>query len=76
MQLFVHCGGAPKLRFRFLCLGHVKEFYPRPMLETEGWAVRQQLQSVVYENSWNQSADFVKEHSTSASQHSTTDSTT
>jgi len=59
-----------------LCLGHVKEFYPRPMLETEGWAARQQLQSVVYENGWNQSAGFVKEHSTSAPQHPTTDSTT
>jgi hypothetical protein len=46
------------------------------MLETEGWATRQQLQSVIYENGWNQSAGFVKEHSTSASHHSTTDSTT
>lgn len=35
-----------------LCLGHVEAFYPRPMLETEGWATRQNLQSMVYQNSW------------------------
>ncbi|MBZ0092814.1 MAG: 5,6-dimethylbenzimidazole synthase [Sulfuricellaceae bacterium] len=35
-----------------LCLGHVEEFYPRPMLETEGWASRQALQELVFENVW------------------------
>lgn len=59
-----------------LCLGHVKEFYPRPMLEIEGWATRQQLQSVVYENDWNQPTGFVKENSTPVLQHATTASTT
>jgi len=23
-----------------LCLGHVEEFYPQPMLQAEGWAQR------------------------------------
>ena len=33
-----------------LCLGHVDRFYPRPMLESEGWASREPLQ--VHENRW------------------------
>ncbi|AWV05999.1 5,6-dimethylbenzimidazole synthase [Marilutibacter maris] len=33
-----------------LCLGHVEAFYPRPMLESEGWAPREDMQ--VYENRW------------------------
>ena len=35
-----------------LCLGHVEAFYPKPMLELEGWAKRQELQDVVFENVW------------------------
>lgn len=35
-----------------LCLGHVEAFYPKPMLELEGWAARQKLQDMVYENAW------------------------
>ena len=35
-----------------LCLGHVEAFYPRPMLEQEGWAQRQPLQDMVSENGW------------------------
>jgi len=35
-----------------LCLGHVETFYPRPMLELEGWAARRSLREMVYENSW------------------------
>jgi 5,6-dimethylbenzimidazole synthase len=35
-----------------LCLGHVAEFYPRPMLETAGWASRAALGDLVFENSW------------------------
>lgn len=33
-----------------LCLGHVEAFYRGPMLESEGWALREQMQ--VYENRW------------------------
>lgn len=35
-----------------LCLGHVEAFYPRPMLELEGWASRQTLHDLVSENTW------------------------
>ncbi len=40
-----------------LCLGHVAAFYPKPMLELEGWAVRQKLQDMVYENAWRDHAE-------------------
>lgn len=40
-----------------LCLGPVKEFYHEPMLQTSGWAKREDLQQLVYENSWNQLVD-------------------
>jgi 5,6-dimethylbenzimidazole synthase len=40
-----------------LCLGHVEAFYPKPMLELEGWAVRRSLQDLVYENVWRDNAD-------------------
>jgi len=35
-----------------LCLGHVKSFYERPMLEIEQWASPQPLENLVSENSW------------------------
>ncbi|MGV8892198.1 MAG: 5,6-dimethylbenzimidazole synthase [Burkholderiaceae bacterium] len=35
-----------------LCIGHVEAFYPKPMLELEGWAQRQNLEDMVYQNSW------------------------
>lgn len=39
-----------------LCLGQVAAFYPRPMLEQEGWAERQVLDTMVFENGWGQPA--------------------
>ena len=36
-----------------LCIGHVEKFYNKPMLEKENWAKRQQLDSVVFENQWD-----------------------
>ncbi|ABR89267.1 nitroreductase [Janthinobacterium sp. Marseille] len=39
-----------------LCLGHVKEFYPAPMLEIEAWDKRKALDEIVYENSWDASS--------------------
>ncbi len=36
-----------------LCLGHVKEFYSRPMLELENWAKAQPLEDFVIENYWS-----------------------
>ena len=35
-----------------LCLGHVEEFYNKPMLEKEKWEKRQQLDTIVFENQW------------------------
>jgi len=35
-----------------LCLGHVSEFYPKPMLELENWAAPQPLSALVWENVW------------------------
>ena len=40
-----------------LCLGHVEAFYPKPMLELEGWAARRKLQDLVYENTWRDNAN-------------------
>ena len=48
--LNIPTGGKP---VAILCLGYVDEFYPRPMLELEGWAQRQSLQDLVYENYWD-----------------------
>jgi 5,6-dimethylbenzimidazole synthase len=36
-----------------LCLGHVDAFYDKPMLEQQGWAKRQNLNDLLFENSWN-----------------------
>lgn len=35
-----------------LCLGHVKAFYAKPMLELEGWATRSRCADLIYENAW------------------------
>ena len=35
-----------------LCLGHVDGFYEKPMLEQQGWAERQLLTDMVFENGW------------------------
>jgi len=37
-----------------LCLGHVDEFYPAPMLQLEGWRQPQSLDEMVMENYWLQ----------------------
>ncbi len=39
-----------------LCLGPVAEFYPRPMLEIEAWAQRQNLDQLLMHNGWQDSA--------------------
>ena len=35
-----------------LCLGHVEEFYPRPMLEQEGWKQGRPWHEFLFENAW------------------------
>jgi 5,6-dimethylbenzimidazole synthase len=39
-----------------LCLGPVAEFYPRPMLEIEAWAQRQNLDQLLMHNGWQDPA--------------------
>ena len=36
-----------------LCLGHVAAFYPKPMLEIEGWAQRHELDRLVCVDRWS-----------------------
>ncbi len=36
-----------------LCLGHVQQFYDKPMLEQELWADRKNLHTLLFENTWN-----------------------
>ena len=40
-----------------LCLGHVPEFYPRPMLEMTQWRDGRRLASVVHTDYWGNDAD-------------------
>tara|TARA_R110001583_G_scaffold79730_1_gene215123 strand:+ start:803 stop:1459 length:657 start_codon:yes stop_codon:yes gene_type:complete len=40
------------LPIAILCLGPVEEFYPRPMLETERWAQRQDLEQLIMQDGW------------------------
>lgn len=35
-----------------LCLGHVAAFYPKPMLELEGWEQRGDLDRMVFTDAW------------------------
>lgn len=37
-----------------LCLGPVVEFYPRPMLEEEGWREARPLTDLLFQDSWGQ----------------------
>lgn len=36
-----------------LCLGHVEDFYPAPMLKLEGWAEECPLHELLFHNYWN-----------------------
>jgi 5,6-dimethylbenzimidazole synthase len=40
-----------------LCLGRVREFYPRPMLEMAHWARRFDVEALVHEDYWSERAD-------------------
>lgn len=40
------------LPIAILCLGPVEDFYPRPMLETEHWAQRQDLEQLIMQDGW------------------------
>jgi len=43
-----------------LCLGPVKEFYPEPMLQLEGWRTAKNLDSMVFDNYWENKNRDVK----------------
>jgi 5,6-dimethylbenzimidazole synthase len=51
-------GSAP---IAVLCVGHVEQFYPAPMLEVEGWDKRRPLSGLVYEDVWGKPAAFAEE---------------
>ena len=36
-----------------LCLGYVKKFYEKPMLEQQQWEERKALNALLFENTWN-----------------------
>ncbi len=36
-----------------LCLGHVSAFYDKPLLEQENWATRRDINTLLFENTWN-----------------------
>ena len=50
--LAIPLGGKP---IAILCLGHVESFYPRPMLESEGWRQSLPLQDLVFQDTWGNS---------------------
>jgi 5,6-dimethylbenzimidazole synthase len=41
-----------------LCLGHVDEFYGKPMLEQERWEPRKDINDLLFENTWNTPSDL------------------
>lgn len=47
--LGIPAGGKP---VAILCLGHVEVFYPRPMLEQEGWRQGRPVHEFLFENTW------------------------
>jgi 5,6-dimethylbenzimidazole synthase len=47
-------GGTP---VAIICLGHVAAFYPKPMLEIEGWAQRRILADLVSIDRWKPDSD-------------------
>ncbi|WP_323145057.1 5,6-dimethylbenzimidazole synthase [Massilia phyllosphaerae] len=51
-------GSAP---IAVLCVGHVEQFYPAPMLEAEGWDKRRPLSGLIYEDTWGKPAPLVED---------------
>ncbi len=41
-----------------LCLGPVKEFYPEPMLQLEGWRKAKDISSLFFDNYWDNNTDM------------------
>jgi 5,6-dimethylbenzimidazole synthase len=49
--LSIPAGGTP---VAIICLGHVEKFYPKPMLEIEGWRQRGRLDDLVFIDQWGE----------------------
>ncbi|MHB0916846.1 MAG: 5,6-dimethylbenzimidazole synthase [Thiobacillus sp.] len=58
--LGIPAGGKP---VAILCLGHVEAFYPRPMLEQEGWRQGRPLHEFLFENAWGEAPSTAKTES-------------
>ncbi len=41
-----------------LCIGHVDEFYPEPLLKAEGWDTERGFDEILFENTWGEPVDF------------------
>ena len=41
----------------YLCVGHTKSFYKKPMLESAGWGKRLALKNLVYYNRWKETSN-------------------
>ena len=51
----------------YLCVGHTEAFYPKPMLESAGWAQRLPVENLIYYNKWQGTpTDFKVQLSNSA----------
>ncbi len=48
----------------YLCVGHTKSFYPKPMLETAGWGQRLPVEKLIYYNKWRGTSTGFKVHFT------------
>lgn len=59
--LKIPAGGKP---IAILCIGHVDDFYDRPMLEQQNWRQGQPLQQYLFENSWGAPSSLLSESST------------
>ncbi len=56
-----------------LCIGHVEKFYDEPMLITEKWTSKTDIEKLVYENSWGESACETEVQNTDAKELITND---
>nr|WP_229427125.1 5,6-dimethylbenzimidazole synthase [Massilia atriviolacea] len=50
--LSIPAGGKP---VAVVCIGHVAQFYPMPMLEMEGWETRRKLDDMLFVDGWDNS---------------------
>lgn len=55
-EVLMHLLNMPKGSWpvAILCIGHVDEFYEKPMLVMENWATEKPLEDMIFENSWQE----------------------